>query len=312
MAAGHIITGAALVGAGAMAPLWLPFGPVGGIALLGLMRICWLEDNIISDLFGRDRLPTGYRNTARSRRLFVFRWFGIWPEESTAETLRASHGQPRCGPEVQIWGAMAVRAVLRRWWRKHGPFGPVPETRSGAGPVRARRLMPRGTGLALTLRYSERRGPAAAGPTICWCTKARRRVLADRPKSGKRRVPVPASARDRRRRARANGPTPRWGARRGRSRRRESCDRSETQCVNRCPPHGLGCHGARAGRTLGSVAADEISRDVSWSCLLVGHRADGSGYSAAHGNQVPTSHRGDDSTRGHRMPPARHLWPAAS
>jgi len=172
MAAGHIITGAALVGAGAMAPLWLPFGPVGGIALLGLMRICWLEDNIISDLFGRDRLPTGYRNTARSRRLFVFRWFGIWPEESTAE--HSAHLMATAmRAEVQIWGAMLF-GLSSTLVAQHGPFGPV--LNIGLGLALFGAALMRADRLALTLRYCDA-GRALPDHLL---VPSRRRGLADR------------------------------------------------------------------------------------------------------------------------------------
>ncbi|MHA7886390.1 hypothetical protein [Roseicyclus sp.] len=122
MKPGHIILGAALVGAGALTPLWLPFGPVGGIALLALMRICWLEDNIVSDLFGRDRLPTGYRNTAALRRLFLMRWFGIWSEESRAE--QSAHLMATAmRAEVQIWGTLLL-GLAATLTATAAPFGP--------------------------------------------------------------------------------------------------------------------------------------------------------------------------------------------
>lgn len=121
MKPGHIIPGAALVAAGALAPLWLPFGLVGGLALLALMRICWLEDNITSDLFGRDSLPNGYRNTARFRRSLLFRCFGILPEEGLAE--RSAHLMATAmRTEVQIWAALLL-GLTAMVVTLYGPFG---------------------------------------------------------------------------------------------------------------------------------------------------------------------------------------------
>lgn len=120
MRAVHFLIGALLVGAGAMAALWLPLGLMGSLALLALLRICWIEDNITSDLYGRDALPSGYVQTMQMRRLFMLRWFGInlgavSPDISAhlmATALRA---------EAQLWAA-SLFGFIAMICAQHGPF----------------------------------------------------------------------------------------------------------------------------------------------------------------------------------------------
>jgi hypothetical protein len=120
--AGHVILGAVLVAVGAVSALWLPAGLIGAIALIALIRICWLEDNIISDLFGRDSLPPGYRSTADLRRLFLFRWFGIRADLSIAE--QSAHQMATAmRAEVQIW-AVLLFGFASALVARDGPFGP--------------------------------------------------------------------------------------------------------------------------------------------------------------------------------------------
>ena len=122
MTAGHVIMGAVLVAAGALSGLWLPTGLVGAGALLALLRICWLEDNIVSDLFGRDSLPPGYRSTAEVRRLFFFRWLGICPAETSAE--QSAHLMATAmRAEVQIWATLLL-GFAAGVVAMHGMFAP--------------------------------------------------------------------------------------------------------------------------------------------------------------------------------------------
>lgn len=168
----HIIVGAALVGAGAMTPLWLPFGLVGGIALLGLVRICWLEDNIISDLFGRDSLPAGYRNTAALRRLVLFRWFGIWSEQSAAE--QSAHLMATAmRAEVQVW-AVLLLGLASTLVVQTAPFGLV--ANAGLGLALFLVALARADRLAVTLAHCEA-GRALPDHLLL---PSRHRVLADR------------------------------------------------------------------------------------------------------------------------------------
>lgn len=118
---GHIVLGAVLVGAGAFTTFLLPPGLLGVLALLGLIRICWLEDNIISDLFGQERLPPGYRNTARMRRHLLLRWFGIWRDESPAEAS-AHLMATAMRTEVQAWGSFLL-GLAATLVAQNGPFG---------------------------------------------------------------------------------------------------------------------------------------------------------------------------------------------
>lgn len=121
--AGHILLGAGLVASGALSAIWLPQGLLGALALLALLRVCWLEDNIVSDLFGRDRPPPGYRSTADLRRLFFFRWFGICPRDHGHEAS-AHLVATAMRTEAQIWATVLI-AMAAGLVGQHGLFGPA-------------------------------------------------------------------------------------------------------------------------------------------------------------------------------------------
>lgn len=122
--AGHVMIGAGLVAAGALSALWLPQGLLGALALLALLRICWLEDNIVSDLFGRDRPPPGYRRAADLRRLVMLRLFGIWPATDADAEVSAHLVATAMRTEAQVWGCLLI-ALAAGLVAQHGVFGPV-------------------------------------------------------------------------------------------------------------------------------------------------------------------------------------------
>lgn len=168
----HMLTGAALVAAGAMAAIWLPLGLMGSLALIALLRICWIEDNITSDLFGRDDLPPGYRHTLQVRRLFWLRWFGHDPGASAAEAS-AHLMATALRAEAQVSGVLllgwAGLVVLR-----HGPFASTLDLALG-GAIFVLALL-RAERLALTLACCEA-GRALPDHLLL---PPRRRVLAQR------------------------------------------------------------------------------------------------------------------------------------
>ncbi len=127
----HVLTGATMLGAGALAAAWLPLGLMGSLALLALLRLCWIEDNIVSDLFGRDDLPPGYRHTILARRLFWMRWFGHDPGPDVAHAS-AHQLATALRAEAQLWGLwlMGFAAVTSA---VHGPFGWAMNLSLGAG-----------------------------------------------------------------------------------------------------------------------------------------------------------------------------------
>jgi len=168
----HVLTGAAVVLAGAMAAIWMAPGLTGVIALLALIRICWLEDNIISDLFGQEKLPPGYRNTAQMRRHMLLRLFGIWQEEGAAEGS-AHLMATAMRAEVQIWGAVLL-GMASALVALSGPFG-LPVNLGVAAVLFAMALI-RADRLALSLAHCE------AGEVLPdrLLLPRRRRILADR------------------------------------------------------------------------------------------------------------------------------------
>lgn len=151
MRAVHFLIGALMVGAGALAGLWLPLGLMGSLALLALLRICWIEDNITSDLYGRDALPSGYLQTLEMRRLFMLRWFGVnlgavSPDLSAhllATALRA---------EAQLWAACLLGFVAMIC-AQHGPFAPSLDLTLAAALLYA--ALKRADRLAITLHHCD-------------------------------------------------------------------------------------------------------------------------------------------------------------
>jgi len=75
-----LLSGGTLVLAGSAVALWLPGGLVGALGLLVLLRICWLEENIRSDLMRAHVLPEGYRRTQALQRRWQMALFGAAAE----------------------------------------------------------------------------------------------------------------------------------------------------------------------------------------------------------------------------------------
>jgi hypothetical protein len=63
----HVLLGAALVFLGASFALVLPPALTGAALILLLLRLCWLEDNIKSDLVGRTTMPANHEQPLRDR-----------------------------------------------------------------------------------------------------------------------------------------------------------------------------------------------------------------------------------------------------
>ncbi len=62
------VTAVAVVALGALAAFVLPLGLVGALLVLSLLRICWLEDNIKTDLMGRAEMPANHLEALNQRR----------------------------------------------------------------------------------------------------------------------------------------------------------------------------------------------------------------------------------------------------
>jgi hypothetical protein len=119
----HLLTGCAVVATAALAGIWAPPNFVMIVALLALMRVCWLEDNITNDLIGRDRLPGGYVNTAIRRGNWMRMWLGREPAED-ASRLPPHQLATAMRAEVQVWGCMLFGMAATLVARAEG-FGPM-------------------------------------------------------------------------------------------------------------------------------------------------------------------------------------------
>jgi hypothetical protein len=126
----HLFIATGIVAAGALAGAWAPGNVVGIVALLAIMRICWLEDNISNDLLGKDTLPGDYRNTAIRRGNFQRLWFGCEPAEDTSR-LPPHQLATAMRAEIQVW-ACALLGVTSTMVAKSGLFGPVVDLMLGA------------------------------------------------------------------------------------------------------------------------------------------------------------------------------------
>jgi hypothetical protein len=98
----HVLVATAIVASSALAGAWAPANLAGILALLALMRVCWLEDNISNDLLGKDELPGDYVNTAIRRGNFLRRWFGHEPAEAAGD-LPPHKLATAMRAEIQVW-----------------------------------------------------------------------------------------------------------------------------------------------------------------------------------------------------------------
>jgi hypothetical protein len=98
----HVLLCAAVVVTGAASAVILPPALVGAALLFVLLRVCWLDDNIKSDLMGATEVPPDYHRAAAE----VPRLKG--PEglhEDPALVATAMRGQ------IQAWTAAALGAL---------------------------------------------------------------------------------------------------------------------------------------------------------------------------------------------------------
>jgi hypothetical protein len=126
----HLLIATGVVAAAALLGAWGPPGLVGVLALLALMRICWLEDNISNDLIGRDSLPNAYINTAIRRGNILRLLLGREPAE-TAKDLPPHHMATAMRAEIQVWACM-ILGMSSTLVAQRGPFGPVGDLLLGA------------------------------------------------------------------------------------------------------------------------------------------------------------------------------------
>jgi hypothetical protein len=126
----HVLIGAAIVASSALAGAWAPANLAGILALLALMRICWLEDNISNDLLGKDELPGDYVNTAIRRGNFLRRWFGTEPAED-AGGLPPHKLATAMRAEIQVW-ACALFGLGATLVARAGIFGGLADLLIGA------------------------------------------------------------------------------------------------------------------------------------------------------------------------------------
>ncbi|MEM0938055.1 MAG: hypothetical protein AAF646_11905 [Pseudomonadota bacterium] len=85
-----LMGGSALVLGGSAIALWLPAGVSVGLALGLLLRVCWLEENIRSDLMGATHLPEAYRRTQALQTRWQQTLFGAASEPETCPRRIAS------------------------------------------------------------------------------------------------------------------------------------------------------------------------------------------------------------------------------
>ena len=120
----HLLTGTGLVMLGAEAGLLLPPVLVCLAVLFALLRICWLEDNIKTDLIGRSELPANHANPARDRQAVAWRVLGIAPDRDAGRArpdivATAMRGQIQ-GWTAAVFGTLAVLAARDLDWHPLG------------------------------------------------------------------------------------------------------------------------------------------------------------------------------------------------
>ena len=146
-----ILSGALIVAAGALATLQMAAGAAALLGLLILLRISWLEENIVHDLVDRESLPNSYVNTARWRQRLLFTMFGRLPQRDPA-TLSPAILATQMRAEVQAWWS-AVLSGAAVSVAHHAPAGVLLSLLVAAGLFLA--ALRRADDLTLTLRHVE-------------------------------------------------------------------------------------------------------------------------------------------------------------
>lgn len=78
------IAAALPMGIAALFALRLPPETLALFALIGMVRLGWVDDNIANDLLDADRLPIGYINTFKRRQAVAWRLLGLRPVRDPA------------------------------------------------------------------------------------------------------------------------------------------------------------------------------------------------------------------------------------
>jgi hypothetical protein len=109
----HVLLGVGVFGMGVALALTLPPALTGVALILALLRICWLEDNIKSDLMGAGEMPANHQQPINDR---VALMGGERPEAGDPALMAtALRGQ------VQAWsagcyGAVAILLSVHMGW----------------------------------------------------------------------------------------------------------------------------------------------------------------------------------------------------
>ncbi|MEM8822398.1 MAG: hypothetical protein AAGF30_02205 [Pseudomonadota bacterium] len=143
----HILLGAAIVATAAGFAVVLPPALTGVALVLILLRICWLEDNIKSDLMGTKALPANHEQTLRERAALL----GTDPDIRTAAMMAtALRGQIQA-LWAAVFGGLSTLIAAQLVW--HPPLAlSVGVFMVWLGFRRADRLL-------VTLSYLERGHP---------------------------------------------------------------------------------------------------------------------------------------------------------
>ncbi len=104
---------AGIVGAGAHFALMLSTPITLMLLLIALLRFCWLEDNIWSDLERADELPPCYGKTLRNRERLLWSLFRIAPPERSRQIdPQALANALRCQADALVTGSLAALSVV--------------------------------------------------------------------------------------------------------------------------------------------------------------------------------------------------------
>lgn len=108
-----ILLAAGIVFAGAVFALSVPLQVAAFVTLMATLRICWLEDNIASDLVDAQELPGGYVNAIRKRQRLLWALLRLSPgkpAETRCPLLVAT--SLRAQSETLSAAVLSVLAVL--------------------------------------------------------------------------------------------------------------------------------------------------------------------------------------------------------
>lgn len=106
----RLLTVTAVLAIGPVVVFALPVGVAAVLALFGLLRLCWLEDNIKNDLVDADTVPHSYLAPLAHRQKLAWHLMGLIPKSELSDTTPCLIATAMRG-QVQAWSTILLMSL---------------------------------------------------------------------------------------------------------------------------------------------------------------------------------------------------------